>query len=57
MIYSIVNIIVILLNCVVWYHFGKARGILEALDDKIREIEGIEKAMRKEIAPKEAKNK
>lgn len=31
MITFIVNIIVMLLNCVVWYHFGKARGKYEIL--------------------------
>lgn len=40
-------VIVILLNCVAWYHIGKARGMLESLDDRIRELENIEKAMEK----------
>lgn len=43
MITFIVYSIVILSNCVAMYHIGKARRILEALDDRIREIENIEK--------------
>lgn len=43
MITFIVYSIVMLLNCVAMYHIGKARGMLEALDDRLRDIENTEK--------------